>query len=104
MTADTHPPDPAPVLSHIKDWYAGHHQEVTAPGVAVTLQHSPPDRNKASIAVSFDAGPRLASLIIWDTGETELDLADIHSGTHIPQHHDIGSPAEVDHLLSQILA
>ncbi len=103
MKADANAPGSTPVLSHLQDWYAGHHQELTATGVIVTLQHSPPGRSKASIAVDLDADPRLASLIIWDTGETELDLADLHTGAHIPQHHDISSPAEVDHLLSQIL-
>src|SRR5690349_7356051 len=56
--------------------------------VSVTLEHSPAGRSKAGIAVSFDADPRLASLIIWDTGETELDLADLHRRAHhaTPRH------------------
>jgi hypothetical protein len=103
MTADANTPNTTAVLSHLQGWYADHHQELTAAGVSVTLQHSPPGRSKASIAANFDADPRLASLIIWDTGETELDLADLHTGVHIPQHHNIGSTAEVDHLLNQIL-
>lgn len=103
MTADATSPDSTPALRHFQNWYARHRQELAAAGVSVTLEHSPPGRSKVSIAASFDADPRLASLVIWDTSETELDLADLHTGTHIPQHHDMSSPAEVDQLLHQIL-
>jgi hypothetical protein len=103
MTAEATSPDSTPALRRLQDRYVGHHQELAAAGVNVTLEHSPPGWSKASIAANFDCDPRLASLIIWDTGETELDLADLHAGAHIPQHHDISSPAEVDQLLDQIL-
>jgi hypothetical protein len=98
---NTHTPNPA--LSHLEHWYAHHHQQITAAGMTVTIEHSPPGRNKASIALSFDAGPRLAQLIIWDTGEAELDLIDLAAETHAPQHHDITTTAEVDHLIMEIL-
>lgn len=63
-----------------------------------------PDRDKASIALGLDAGPRLSQLIAWDTGETELDLADLDAGTHTPQHRIIATPTDLDELLSQQLA
>jgi hypothetical protein len=99
---DTHTPNPA--LNHLEDWHTRHHQQVTTAGTTVTIEHSPPGRSKASIALSFDADPRLAQLIIWDTGEAELDLIDLNTGTHTPQHHDITTTAEVDHLITEILA
>ena len=92
-----------PVLHHLQDWHAGQHKALIAAGITVTLEHSPPGRDKASLAMGFDADPRLASLIMWDTGETELDLADTRTGRHIPQHYDIHSSAEVDRLLKEIL-
>jgi hypothetical protein len=63
-----------------------------------------PDRDKDSIALGLDAGPRLNQLIVWDTGETELDLADLDAGTQTPQHRIIATPNDLDELLSQQLA
>jgi hypothetical protein len=74
-----------------------------AAGIATTIKYSSPEWPKASIALDFDADPRLAALIIWDTGETELDLIDLHTDTDILQHHNITTTAEVDRLLREIL-
>jgi hypothetical protein len=70
--------------------------------VSVTLEHSPAGRSKAGIAVSFDADPRLASLIIWDTGETELDLADLHRRAHhATPRHQLAHRGRPDRYLDQ---
>ena len=100
---DTDIADPATILRHLDDWYARRHQHLRAAGTGTAIKHSPPEWPKASIALEFDADPRLATLIVWDTGETELDLVDLHNAAHTAQHHDITTTAEVDGLLGGIL-
>jgi hypothetical protein len=52
----------------------------------------------------LDSGPRLSQLTVWDSGETELDLADIDSGKHTPQHRVISTPNDLDDSLNRQLA
>jgi hypothetical protein len=52
----------------------------------------------------LDSGPRLSQLTVWDSGETELDLADIDSGKHAPQHRVISTPNDLDDSLNRQLA
>ena len=95
--------DRAPILRHLNDWHTRQHGRMQAAGTATTIKPSPRKWPKASIALEFDANPRLAALIIWETGEAELDLIDLHTDTHIAQHHDVTTTAEVDRLLGEIL-
>ena len=52
----------------------------------------------------MDSPQRMTELIIWDTGEAELEFADINTGRATPQHHQIAEPNDVDDLLARQLA
>ena len=96
-------PDLAATLPRLKQWHTDHRDELTAAGLTTTLRESPPEWPKASISLEIDGGRRLSQLIVWDSGETELDLADLDTGVHVPQHRIISTPNDLDDLLSQQL-
>jgi hypothetical protein len=96
-------PDLAAILPRFKQWHIAHGDELAAAGLTTRLRESPPEWPKASISLELDAGRRLSQLIVWDSGETELDLADLDTGVHIPQHRIIHTPNDLDDLLSQQL-
>lgn len=96
-------PDLAAILPRLKQWHVDHRDELTAAGLTTRLRESPPEWPKASISLEIDGGRRLSQLIVWDSGEAELDLADLDTGVHVPQHRIIATPNDLDDLLSQQL-
>lgn len=91
------------LLRQLKDWYAGHAGELTAAGLTVKLDESPPDWLKTSAWLNVDSDQHLAELIVWDTGEAEFALADTTTGQVVQEHHDIHMPAALDDLLTRLL-
>lgn len=54
--------------------------------ISCELGTSPADgRSKASAWVTLSTSTRLATITVWDTGEAELDHADIESGQVRPE-------------------
>lgn len=74
-------------LEFLERWFASQEKLLTARGISSRLSRSPEDgRPKAFRGVSLSKGSSEGELLLWDTGEAELNLM-------LP-----GRPPSQDHL------
>lgn len=65
---------------------------------------SPADgRSKASTWVTLSTNARLATITVWDTGEAELDHADVESGQVRPEHRLLQTEGDLVNALSGLV-
>ncbi|MFF1420717.1 hypothetical protein [Streptomyces sp. NPDC058280] len=81
----------------LTDWFAEHAADLKAEeGISCDLGRSPDDgRNKASVWLTLESETRLAAVTVWDSGEAELDYADVASGQVHPEHRDLRTHADL---------
>lgn len=68
-------------------------------GIQVDLLESPEDFQKQSLTVILDAPERLAQVTIWETGEAELEFAQVSSGETFHEHKEISDLAALQETI-----
>jgi hypothetical protein len=64
--------------------------------------HRGPTLDKSAAWVDCRYGERLASLIVWTTGEAELDLAVLATGEAVNTHYDFHSRNDISTVLDSV--
>lgn len=85
------------VLDEFAQWIETHRASLTERGLLLASGASPEDgRTKRSRWLDLEGSRRLGRLVLWDTGEAELELADATTGTVNAQHHQIDTRADLE--------
>jgi hypothetical protein len=75
----------------LRAWFDARETSLLGDGYQAEFTESPPGRDKQSVSVTLTSAARIGQLVIWDTGEAELSMADAASGTVIEEHREITS-------------
>jgi hypothetical protein len=93
------------VLDELSGWIEAHRESMTARGLVLAPGASPLDgRDKRSVWLDVESEEHLGRLIVWDTGEAELELADVPTGGINAQHRHIETRADLDQTLALLVA
>ena len=93
------------VLDELAGWIEAHRESMTARGLVLASGASPLDgRDKRSVWLDVESAEHLGRLIVWDSGEAELELADVPSGGISAQHRSIKTRADLDQALALLVA
>lgn len=92
------------VLDELAQWIETHHASLTERGLLLTSGNSPEDgRPKRSMWLDVEGPQRLGRLLLWDTGEAELELADVSTGDVTAQHHQVDTRADLERAVTSLL-
>jgi hypothetical protein len=87
----THRAAGASVIPDLRAWFDAHRASLLGEGYQAEFTESPSGRDKQSPSVTLTSAGRIGQLVIWDTGEAELSMADVASGTVAEEHREITS-------------
>ncbi|MFJ9034801.1 hypothetical protein ACIRQP_41575 [Streptomyces sp. NPDC102274] len=92
------------VLEATMEWITRQRESLISHGL--TLDVDPPDqgRSKTGISLAVDSSDRLSQFIVWDTGEAQLQLADVPSGEIHVEHREITSDRDLEDVLKTLLS
>ena len=79
------------MLDALRTWFDAHESSLAADGYRVEFAESPPGRGKLSASVTVASAHRIGRLVIWDTGEAELNMGDVASAAVTEEHREITS-------------
>lgn len=79
------------MLSELQEWFAARKAVLAASGYVAEFAESPPDREKPSATITIASARRIGQLTVWSTGEAELSMGDVTSGTVSEEHREITS-------------
>jgi hypothetical protein len=85
------------VLDEFAQWIETHRASLTERGLLLASGNSPEDgRTKRSMWLDVEGPQRLGRLALWDTGEAELELAEVSTGDVKAQHHQLDTRADLE--------
>jgi hypothetical protein len=85
-------------------WVEGNGPALEEQSVEVELRLGPSDRPKRGAALNLTANPMLAQLLLWETGEAELEVLDASSDTFLlREHRDLESEADLAEALRTLV-
>ncbi|GAA1921620.1 hypothetical protein GCM10009716_32770 [Streptomyces sodiiphilus] len=71
-------------------WFAEHEERLRSRGITGDVHQSPPDgRDKASTWMALEREDHIAALVVWSSGEAELECGDVATGQVRRQHRDL---------------
>ncbi|TIC82589.1 hypothetical protein [Nocardioides sp. GY 10127] len=73
-------------------------------GAVWTVKPIDPNHGKALTLAEFDSDSWLASVILWETGELDLDAGRKVDGWLVAKHFDLKTPDELDGVLDELLS
>ncbi|MGW7080393.1 immunity protein TriTu family protein [Streptomyces sp. NPDC054866] len=74
----------------LQAWFAEHKERLRSRGITSDLQRSPDDdRDKTSAWMALETDARFAVLIVWSSGEAELEYGDVATDLVRQQHRDL---------------
>lgn len=74
----------------LQAWFAEHEKHLESCGITGDLQQSPEDgRTKTSTWMTLERDDHIAVLIVWSSGEAEIDYGDAATGQVRQQHRDL---------------
>ena len=77
-------------------------------GLDSQIELSPPDRDPGSISWIVEGGSRMSQMVLWEDGQSEIDLAEVESGRVTSEHrrvdNDVALVELVDSVRSWLLA
>jgi hypothetical protein len=79
------------VISDLKAWFEDRRTALTELGFVADFKDSPRGRAKRSAALTVASSRRIGQLVVWETGEAELNLGDIGSNDVMEEHREITS-------------
>ena len=92
------------VLDEFAQWIETHRASLTERGLLLASGNSPEDgRPKRSMWLDVEGAQRLGRLLLWDSGEAELELADASTGEVNAQHHQIDTRADLERAVTSLL-
>lgn len=71
-------------------------------GIQVDLLESPEDFQKQSLTVILDSPERLAQITVWETGEVELEFAEVASGETFHENQEIADSPGLQEALDRL--
>lgn len=63
-----------------------------------------PNHGKAITSATFEGSDWLAEILVWDTGETEVQTVRLRDQQVINKHYDLRSPADLDAVIDEVLS
>ena len=91
------------MVDALADWVAAHQGEYPKTGVQMTLTMGHSNRPKKAAWLDFETPDTLARLIVWETGEADLEVGDVRTGQIAPAHKDLRSAQELDEWIMEVL-
>lgn len=91
------------MLNALEDWLKEKEPELAGSGYQVRLTKSPPDRLNPSASLMIESAIRIGQLIVWASGEAQVGLAEIESGSVSDEHKKISSVAELRETAESLL-
>ena len=95
MTIDLTAFEPA-IRAHAGDW--------DALGATWALKPISPNHGKPVTLVEFETSAWLVGVIVWETGELDLDAARKSDGRLVSKHYDLETESEFEAVFAQVLA
>jgi hypothetical protein len=92
------------VLDDLRSWFEAHQNSLVADGYQAEFTESPADRGKLSASMTITSSRRIGRLVIWDTGEAELSMADVACATVAEEHREITSEIGLRDATETLLA
>ncbi|WP_331745304.1 hypothetical protein [Kitasatospora sp. NBC_01300] len=85
-------------------WFTENEEQLRSRGVTGDIQRSPDDgRPKTSAWMTVETDGYAAVLIVWDSGEAELECGDWASGQIRQEHRDLRTPDELLDAIEDLL-
>lgn len=85
-------------------WCTDEAAGLRAASIGCELGMSPDDgRSKSSAWATLSTDARIATITVWDTGEAELDHADVGSGQVRPEHRDLRRREDLVNALAELV-
>ncbi|MEU6051110.1 hypothetical protein ABZ829_11805 [Streptomyces xanthochromogenes] len=89
----------------LQAWFTENEERLRSCGVTGDIQRSPDDgRSKTSARMTVETDGCVAMLIVWDSGEAELECGDLASGQVQQEHRDLRTPGELFDAIETVLA
>ncbi|NDZ81282.1 hypothetical protein G3I19_22665 [Streptomyces sp. SID10853] len=77
-------------------WFTENDERLRSHGVMGDIQRSPDDgRTKTSAWLVVEYDDHVAVLIVWNSGEAELECGDLTSGRVRQEHRDLRTPGDL---------
>lgn len=76
----------------------------SAAGLELRLSRGPLERSKRSYVLRAESTERLGEMILWESGEVALSMADVASGEVEQQHWNISGRVGLEHAIKTLLA
>jgi hypothetical protein len=92
------------VVDEMMAWISRNRESLVARGLTVAVDPPHTGRSKTAVSLSIDARHLISQLIVWDTGEAQLMLANALSDEDRDEHRQIDSRADLDQALADLLA
>ncbi|MFI2350649.1 hypothetical protein ACH492_27130 [Streptomyces sp. NPDC019443] len=87
-------PDELP--QRLQTWFDEHEERLRSCGITGGVQRSPEDgRTKTSTWVTLETDDHVAVLIVWSSGEVELECGDVATGRVRRQHRGLRTVEEL---------
>lgn len=84
-------------------WHEQYWAELAGEGISATLRPRSTTYPKNSASIDFETPSQLVSAVFWDSGESEVISAEIHSQEDPRVSiHQVASPTEVEALLDRL--
>lgn len=77
--------------------------EWVALSVAVTVRPVEPNYGKAATGAEFESAEWLASVLVWETGELDLDAARKSDGRLVAKHYNLNSSEQLDDVFAELI-
>jgi hypothetical protein len=90
-------------LEALHDWVERNRTQLEAAGVEVRLSE-PTSSDKPSRSLVLSRGDREGDLTVWSTGECEVIVGNVGSGSPEQVHHEFSSEAELVDVLDAFRA
>ncbi|MFD6938762.1 hypothetical protein ACFWAP_21740 [Streptomyces goshikiensis] len=91
-------------LPQVLTAWLGEHSAYLPEAIDWDLGRSPDDgRSKASAWLALESATRLAAITVWDSGETELDYADVARGRAHSEHRDLRTHADLTAAMATLV-
>ena len=82
-----------------------HHQpDWIALSVDITVRPIDPNHGKAATGAEFDNDEWLASVLVWETGELDVDAGRKADGLVVSKHYEVDSSVQLDQVFVELVA
>jgi hypothetical protein len=93
------------LLESAVDWAQRHKEAVARRGVSIDVTFGPDDRDKRSLWIDFDSPDRLVRLMLWQTGEAILSVAEVSTGDVLLEDQlELSDQVGIDHAMRDAVA